>query len=88
MATVTKADKPLIVALGPVMLEIIQLTAVVNDDTITSRLANPTHAFMVPAADAAATTQNQSVTISGRTLTLRDPAVTAQTVFVIGNGLA
>lgn len=84
MATVTSADKAFIAALGPFKIEVVRLTSVSNDDTYSSKLTNPLAAFMVPAADANATTQNQSVTISGKTLTLRDPAVTAQTLIVIG----
>lgn len=88
MATRVKADKSFILPAGPFYLEFIPLTAVSNDDTIESRLASPTYAFMVPTADAGGTSTNQSVTISGRVLTLRDPAVTAQLVIVVGNGLA
>jgi len=84
MATVTFPDKNFVAALGPFKLEVVFLTAVSNDDTYVSKLVRPLAAFMVPAADAADTTQNQSVTISGQTLTLRDPAVTAQTLFVVG----
>lgn len=88
MATVSKPDKSFIAVLGPMYMEVVPLTNVVNDDTVTSKLANPSFAFMVPTADAAATTQNQSVGISGRTLTLRDPAVTSQLLIVFGNGMA
>ena len=84
MATVTFPDKSFIAALGPFKIEVIFLTSVTNDDTVSSKLVRPLAAWMFPAADAAATTQTQSVTISGKTLTLRDPAVTAQTVVVVG----
>jgi len=84
MATVTFPDKNFIAALGPFKLEVVFLTSVANDETYVSKLIRPLAAFMVPAADAAATTQNQSVTISGQTLTFRDPAVTAQTLLVVG----
>lgn len=87
-ATRVKADKSLIVPLGFFKMEVIQLTGVVDNDTIESRLANPTFAFMVPNADAGGTSVNPSVTISGKTLTLRDPSVTANVVIVFGDGLA
>jgi len=84
MATVTFPDKQFIAAVGPFKIEVVFLTSVANDETYTSKLVRPLAAFCVPAADAAATTQNQSATVSGQTITFRDPAVTAQTLVVIG----
>jgi len=82
--TVTDPDKNFIAAVGPFKIEVVFCTSVDNDDTYVSKLVRPLAAFMVPAADAAGQTTVQSVTISGQTLTLRDPAVTAQTIIVIG----
>ena len=76
--------KSFVAAVGPFKIEVVFGTSVDNDDTYTSKLVRPLAAFMVPASDAGATTQNQSVTISGKVLTFRDPATTAQTVVVIG----
>lgn len=87
-ATRVKADKSLIVPLGLFKMEVIPLTGVIDGNTIESRLASPSYAFMVPAADAGGTSTNPSVTISGKTLTLNDPPVTAVTVVVFGDGLA
>jgi hypothetical protein len=84
MATVTFPDKSFIAALGPFKIEVVFLTAVSNDETYASKLATPLAAFCVPTADANATSQNQSATISGKTVTFRDPAVTAQCLIVIG----
>ncbi len=84
MATVVTPDKALIAALGPFKIEILQLTSVSNDDTVSSKLVRPIAAFMVPSVDATSTTQNQSATVSGQTITLRDPAKTSQTLIVIG----
>jgi hypothetical protein len=88
MATVTKPDRALIAVLGPLKVEVIQVTAVVDGDTITSKLANPTFALMFSTADAGGTSTNPSVTVSGKTLTLRDPATTTNTVLVFGDSLA
>lgn len=88
MATVTKPDRSLIAALGPFKIEVVQLTSVLNDETYQSKLASPTFALAFPAADAGATTQNMSATVSGRTVTIRDPATTAVTLVIFGDGLA
>jgi len=82
--TVTFPDKNFIAAVGPFKIEVVFCTSVDNDDTYVSKLVRPLAAFMVPTLDAAATTQNQSVTISGQTLTFRDPAVAEQMVIVVG----
>lgn len=84
MATVTFPDKSFILAIGPLKIEVVFLTAVVDEDTYASKLVRPLAAFMVPAADATGTTANQSATVSSQTVTLKDPATTAQTLFVIG----
>ncbi len=88
MATITKPDRALILALGPLKIEVIQLTSVVNGDTIASKLANPTFALLFPTADADSTTQNPSATVSGKTVTLLDPPTTACVCLVFGDSLA
>jgi len=84
MATSTFADKAFIAALGPFKIEVAFFTSVSNDDTYASKLTTVLAAFCFPAADAAATTTNQSATFSGKTVTFRDPATTAQTLVVVG----
>lgn len=85
MATNSNPDRNLVIALGGgLKMEVIFATACTDGDTLTSKLASPTAAFMVPAADAGATTTNPSITISSKTLTLNDPATTAMTIVVFG----
>jgi hypothetical protein len=87
MATVTKSDRSLIATLGPLYLEFLIVTSVSNDDTITSKLASPSGAFMVPLGDAGGTV-GCSASVSGKTITLRDPtSATTHLVLVIGNAL-
>lgn len=82
--TVTGPDKNLIAALGPFKIEVVRCTSVNNDDTYESKLSTVLACFTFPAADAAATTTNQSATFSGTTITFRDPAVNTQTLVVVG----
>lgn len=87
MATVTKADRSLIAALGPFQLEVIRVTSITNEDTISSKLAAPFAAIMMPIGDAGGTV-NCSVAVSGKTLTLHDPTTaSAHLVLVLGNTL-
>ena len=64
-------DKSYICALGPIKLEILDVSAYTDGDTISSRLQRPLFATHFSQADLASTASG-SVTISGRTLTLRD----------------
>lgn len=87
MATITKGDRSLIAALGPLKLEFLIVTSVSNDDTITSKLANPSAAFMTPLGDAGGTV-NCSASVSGKTITLRDPSsASTHLVVVLGDAL-
>lgn len=87
MATITKGDRSLIAALGPLKVEFIIVTSVSNDDTITSKLANPSAAFMQPLGDAGGTVAC-SASVSGKTITLRDPTSAAtHLVVVLGDSL-
>lgn len=88
--TPVKGDKSFIVALGPFKMEVIYLATVANDDTVKSKLASPSFAVMLPAADAGATTTNTSATVdsSTKTITLRDPAgAIAHVVLVFGDSV-
>jgi len=82
--TVTNPDKAFIAALGPFKLEIVPCTGVLNDDTYTSKLVTVIACWAFPAADAGLTSTNQSATFSGKLITVRDPAVTAQTLVILG----
>ena len=87
MASIPKPDRSLIATLGPLYLEFLIVTSVSNDDTITSKLINPSGAFMVPLGDAG-NTMNCSASVSGKTITLRDPSsASTHLVLVIGNAL-
>lgn len=88
MATVTKADRSLIAALGPMKMELVQLTSVSDGETYASKLANPTLALVFPAADAGGTSTNPSATVSGKTVTINDPPVTSLTLLIFGDSLA
>jgi len=86
MATEVFADKSIMNNFGPMKMEIIPLTAVANGETITSRMQNPQHAFMVADGDAGGAAAG-SVAIGGtlgRTLTLHDPPITTNIVIVFG----
>lgn len=84
MAARRDADKSFILALGPLKVEIVRLTTVSNDDTIDSRLASPLGAMMFPDGDAGGTV-NCSASVSGKTVTLRDPtSATNHFLFVFG----
>jgi hypothetical protein len=91
MTTVAYPDKAIIAALGPFKIEVVRLTSVSDGETYVSRLAQPIAAFMFPGTDAGSTTQNQSAVVNAaatsatqKTITLYDPAVTTQTLIVIG----
>lgn len=82
MATVTKVDKSFIVALGPFKLEVIRVEDASDNDTITSKLAAPSFAVMLPAGDAAGT-YDGSASISGKTITLHNPAASINHVVLV-----
>ena len=64
-------DRSYICALGPIKLELTDVSSYTDGDTITSRLQRPLFATHFSQADLGGTNSG-SVTISGRTLTLRD----------------
>lgn len=84
MATVVKSDIARQFLGSSIKMEVVELTGVLNDETFVSDLQNPQYALVFPNADAAATTQTMSATVSGRTVTIRDPAVTALVCLVFG----
>lgn len=65
-----------ITVLGPVKIEYIDLTdSTSNDETVSSLLANPQVVSIEPVnADQTGTADGASATISGKTITLRDPS--------------
>ncbi len=70
--SVRDPDKSFIFALGPLKCEYIRLTGVVNDDTVATKIQNPFGAMMFPDGDANGTV-DCSASVSGKTVTLRDP---------------
>lgn len=86
--TVIKPDRALIGVFGPFKMEVVQISAANNDDTYESKLVNPSFAILFPAADAGGTSTNASATVSGKTITLRDPPTSASTLIVFGDSLS
>ena len=72
MAAFNDVGKSYIAALGPFKMEVVFLTNPADDDTFTSKLANPTFAIAVHIGDATGTT-DVSVALSGKTVTIHDP---------------
>jgi len=72
MAAFTDVGKSYIAALGPFKIEVVHLTDPNDGDTFTSKLSNPSFAFGVVTGDATGTV-DLSVSLSGKTVTLRDP---------------
>lgn len=83
MATKTFVDKAIIAVLGPIKLEIVELTAVSDGDTFTSRLQNPRFALAFNDGDASGN-NGISAAVSGRTVTIHDPDITTVVAFVVG----
>ena len=84
MATVVKSDISRQFLGSSIKLEVVELTGVLNDETFVSDLQNPMFALAFSSADAGSTTQNMSATVSGRIVTLRDPATTSVICLVFG----
>ena len=62
--------------LGPIKMEVAQLTAVTTADTVTSVMQRPLFGFFVPNADTSITQETQ-VVVSGRTVTLTNSQLSA-----------
>lgn len=73
-------------ALGPIKLELINITSdATDDDTIDTRLVRVLAATILSAnTDLTGTADPASVTVSGKTLTLRDPAAQDYLLLVVG----
>lgn len=80
MATV---DKRFVTSLGPVKLEIMDLSSTANDETVSSFLVNPLFALAANQGDAGGA-NIISASVSGKTITIRDPSVTNVILLVFG----
>jgi hypothetical protein len=69
MATVAKRY---ILPLGPVKIEVINITAITDADTVTSSIQRPDFGLFVQGEDAGNTQLATNVSISGRTVTLNN----------------
>lgn len=86
-ATVTKPDRSLILVSGPLKIEIVHLESPSDGDTYVSKLANPSFAELAPAGDAGGSFDG-SASVSGKTVTIHDPAASLNHVLkVYGDGL-
>ncbi len=80
MATV---DRRFITALGPVKLEIVDLSSTSDGETFDSLLQNPLFAVALNQGDAAGS-NSISAAVSGKTVTIHDPDVTNVVALVFG----
>ena len=80
MATIANQ---VIAVLGPIKMEIINLTAVTDADTVTSSIQRPDFGFFVPTTDDNTPAEKVSVDISGRTVTLNNDDLSADTGVLI-----
>ena len=76
MATI--ADRFIAVE-GPRKKEVLSLTAVTDGDTVTSQLQRPTFGYFVPTTDDNSAAEKVGVSISGRTVTLNNDDLSADT---------
>lgn len=76
MATVANQ---IVTVQGPIKMEIVNLTAVTDGDTITSTIQSPEFGFFVPTTDDNTPAEKVSVDISGRTVTLNNDDLSADT---------
>ena len=80
MATVVNQ---VITVQGPLKMEIINLSAVTDADTVTSLIQRPTFGFFVPTTDDNSVAEKVSVDISGRTVTLNNDDLSSDTGVLI-----
>jgi hypothetical protein len=80
MATVSKRY---ITVLGPVKMEVLNLTAVTDADTVTSRIARPDFGFFVPTTDDNSAAEKVGVAIDGREVTLNNDDLSSDTGVLI-----
>lgn len=79
MATVSKRFTSVF---GPAKMEVISLTAVTSADTVTTTMQGPSFGFFVANGDSSITQETQ-VAISGRTVTLTNSQLSADTGVLI-----
>lgn len=82
MAAFVEGNKGFIAALGPFKMEVIYLTTPSNGDTVTTKLANPSFAVALMTGDAGGTNQ-VSAALSGKTVTIHDPANSQNAVVIV-----
>lgn len=86
--TVRKPDRSLIAVLGPLKMEVVQISAANDGDTYASKLVAPSFALFLPDGDMTGTAWQGSATVSGKTVTVRDPnVVTSFVLLVFGDTL-
>jgi hypothetical protein len=66
--------------LGPVKMEVLNLTSVTDADTVTTLMQRPVFAMAVPGTDTAAIAVAISADISGKTITINSADLSAETV--------
>jgi len=71
--TVSKADKTFLFLGGGLKMEVVHIENPNDGDTYVSKLSNPQFAELSPAGDAGGTFDG-SASVSGRTITIHDPA--------------
>ena len=67
-------------ALGPIKMEILNLTAVSDADTVSTNMQNPQFALGVNNTDIEVTSAALNVSISGKTLTINNANLTGSSV--------
>lgn len=77
MATVANRH---IAALGPIKVEILNLTSVSDADTVTTLIQNPSFAMGVNNTDTETTSAALNVSISSKTLTINNANLTGSSV--------
>lgn len=81
--TVSKPDRSLILALGPLKVEVVQISSANDGDTYDSKLANPTFALFLPDGDMGGTAWTGSASVSSGTVTVHDPNVVSTFILLV-----
>jgi hypothetical protein len=68
---------------GPFKMEVLNLTAVTDADTVVSNMQRPVFAMAVPGTDTASITVAIQIAISGRTLTINSSDLSDEIVNVL-----
>lgn len=77
MATVSNRHTA---ALGPIKVELLNVTTVTDADTVTTNMARPVWAIGVNNTDGETTSLAMNIAISGKTLTLNNANLTGSSV--------